>query len=226
MVKSLALTLAIVLLLVGCSPTPKVVEKIVERTRLVVQAVIVPQTVVVKETVLVEVARPQVAIATPLMTETSLPAATDTPLPPTPSQPARLSGSGDAVVDFDNPFTIGVAHITGNKEGRHFAVESYGKDGEGIDLLVNATDPYDGVRPLDFRGEVHTTRFVVKAPGKWEIEIASVWAVRSLAAPGSIKGKGDDVIALVGSKPDKAKITGNKESRYFAVSSYVSLTGR
>ena len=61
------LTLVFVLLCVGCSPTPKVMEKIVEQTRLVpqtvvvsqteivIQTVAVPQTIVVKETVVVVV---------------------------------------------------------------------------------------------------------------------------------------------------------------------------
>jgi len=156
---------------------------------------------------------------------TNTPAPTNTPLPPTPiPKPIVLTGTGDSIEDFDNYFDFAIVHIVGNSSGRYFGVTSYGADGEQIDMLVNTTDPYDGIKPLDFRDGEHTTRFEVKSNGEWTIEIFPISYARILTVPGSIEGSGDDVFFLDGSKPDLAKITGNNESRYFGVYSYGSYS--
>lgn len=77
--------------------------------------------------------------------------------------------------------------------------------------MVNTTDPYDGIVPLDFMADEHAARFEVKAHGDWTIEILPLSTARVLVVPGSIDGKGDDVILLTGSKPDTAIIKGNDE---------------
>ena len=77
MVGKLVLTLVVALLLMGCSPTPKAVEKIVEQTRVVLHTVEVPQTVVVQETVLV--------LQTVVVQETVQVVITVTPIPATPT---------------------------------------------------------------------------------------------------------------------------------------------
>ena len=87
-------------------------------------------------------------------------------------------------------------------------------------MLVNTTDPYDGVRPLDFNNGEHTTRFEVTASDEWRIEALPITSARILTVPGSIEGNGDDVIFVEGATPDLAKIKGNAESRFFAVKSY------
>lgn len=155
----------------------------------------------------------------PLPTKT--PAPTNTPLPPTPTpEPIVLTGTGDSVVDFENPFTVGIIHIIGNSSGRYFGVKSYSSNGESLELLVNTTDPYDGILPMDFRDGEHTTRFEVTAKGQWTIEILPLLSARSISVPGTITGKGDEVILLSGSKPDLAKIKGNSSGRYFGVTGY------
>ena len=154
---------------------------------------------------------------------TNTPAPTNTPDPPTPvPDPIVLTGTGDSIVDVDNYFKFAIVHIVGNSSGRHFAVINYSEDGESIDLLVNTSDPYDGIKPLDFRNGEHTTRFEINATGEWTIEILPISYARILTVPGSIEGSGDEVFFLDGSKPDIAKITGNNESRHFAVLSYGS----
>jgi hypothetical protein len=50
--------------------------------------------------------------------------------------PVAISGSGDDIVDLENPFPYGIVHITGNKGGRYFAITNYGADNEEYDLLV------------------------------------------------------------------------------------------
>lgn len=143
------------------------------------------------------------------------------PKPPTPApKPIEFTGNGDSIVDFINPFDVAITHITGNASSHHFAVTNYGIDGNSIDLLVNTTDAYNGIRPLDFGRDEHTTRFEVKASDEWRIEILPITSARVLIVPGVIEGIGDDVIFLDGATPDIAKINGNTESRHFAVISY------
>ncbi len=170
--------------------------------------------------------------ATPIPTEsrratTSAPILTPKPtttlIPPTKvPAPLIFNGKGDSVVDANNPYPVAIVHITGNAESRFFAVTNYGKDGSQIDLLVNTTEPYDGVRALDFGNNEHTTRFQVQSSGSWTILLSPVSAARQLNVPGTIRGRGDDVLHLTGGKPDLAKITGNASRRFFAVEGYSS----
>jgi len=155
---------------------------------------------------------------TPRPTSTPRPTNTKTPIP----QPIYLTGSGDTIIDFENTFQIAIVKINGNSASSHFAVINYGKNGDKYDLLVNTTDPYEGILPLDFHEDEHTTRFEVKAKGSWEITILPLSSARVLSVPGSVSGSGDDVILLIGSAPDIAIISGNSESRHFAVISYGS----
>jgi hypothetical protein len=159
---------------------------------------------------------------TPQPTDTPAPTFTPTIAPsPTPlPDPIVLTGTGDSVVDFDNPFSVAIVHVTGNAASRYFGVTTYDANGNQIDLLVNTTDPYDGVRPLDFRDDEHTTRFEVSADGDWVIEIKHLFEARKLDVPGTITGSGDDVFLLLGAAPDTATIIGNAEGRYFGVFAY------
>lgn len=143
------------------------------------------------------------------------------PAPPTPPPQNVFSGSGDTVISFDRTAEPAIVHIVGNTGSHHFAVTSYGSQGEYINLLVNTLDPYDGIRPLDFEGE-HATRFEVNATGAWTIEILPISAAHTLWVPGSLSGSGDDVIVLAGNTPDLATISGNSVSHHFAVIGYGS----
>jgi hypothetical protein len=163
-------------------------------------------------------------------TQTNTPEPTNTPKPtntPAPTEtptvtptPIVLTGTGDAIVDIDKGAEAALVHITGNSASRFFAVVNYDNAGEQIDLLVNTTEPYDGVRPLDFRDDEHTARFEVQADGAWTIEILPLSAIEKVEVPGEISGVGDYVFALVAGTPDTATITGNASSRFFAVMGY------
>jgi len=135
-------------------------------------------------------------------------------------EPIILSGSGDSVVDIEKPDKAMVVHIIGNKSSNHFAVINYDKEGERIELLVNTTESYDGIRPLDFENGEWTSRFEINASGSWTIEVLPLSSLRILSVPGSIKGKGDEVFLLMDDIPDLAKITGNAKSNHFAVLGY------
>ncbi|MBI2839232.1 MAG: IPT/TIG domain-containing protein [Acidobacteria bacterium] len=133
------------------------------------------------------------------------------------------SGSGDFVIDSSRPATPALVRITGNAGSDYFGVVSYTSSGGYIDLLANTTDPYDGIRPLDFEG-THAGRFEITATGAWAIEILPVSAAHSIVVPGAYAGSGDDVVALSGGTPNTANISGNAADRYFGVISY-SRTG-
>ncbi|OGO66743.1 MAG: hypothetical protein A2029_13840 [Chloroflexi bacterium RBG_19FT_COMBO_47_9] len=154
--------------------------------------------------------------STPVPTHT--PAPTDTPtIPPTP---IVLSGTGDSIVDIEKGSGPVLVHIVGNASSRHFAVKNIGSNNDVIDLLVNTTDPYDGIRPMDFLDGEHTYRFEVTATGGWSIEVLPLSTIHKLEIPGEITGQGDYVFAVVGGTPDTAIISGNSASRHFAVKGY------
>ena len=75
-----------------------------------------------------------------------------------------VSGFGDDVFYVDN---IGkTAEISGNANGRHFAVETWGEN--STDLLINTTDPYTGKVLVKSDAFV----FIVSASDSWEITLS------------------------------------------------------
>jgi hypothetical protein len=155
---------------------------------------------------------------TPEPTSTPTPEPTATPIP----QPVVYSGNGDNVVDIQKPGDPGdpvIAYIRGNAESRHFAVENFGATGEQIDLLVNTTEPYEGIVPIDFSSDEQTTRLQITSSGEWYIEIRPLSTARRVSVPGTIEGASDDVVIIDG-EPDTALIRGNPDSRHFAVIAY------
>lgn len=166
--------------------------------------------------------QPAATVDTPEVVATATPPATPTPTEPTATpeptttpEPIRLAGTGDLVVDVEKWPGPALASITGNAEGRYFGVTSMDTEGEIIDLLVGETEPYAGVRLIDY--DTHTARFEIQAPGDWTIDILPLSEARVLVVPGRIEGEGDEVILLAGDTPDTAIISGNAESRYFGV---------
>lgn len=149
---------------------------------------------------------------------TNTPAPTDTPTA-TPT-PIVLSGSGDSIVDIEKGPDPALVHITGNAGSSFFAVINYDANNEQIGLLVNTTESYDGVRPLDFRNDEHTARFEVQADGAWTIEVIPLTSIERVEIPGAMSGNGDYVFAIIGGTPDTAAITGNAGSDFFAVLGY------
>ena len=149
----------------------------------------------------------QVAVEGPTPTDTSVPTATPTVAPTPTPEPIAITGTGDAVVDIQREHSPAIVRITGNAEGRHFAVKSYDRENNPLDLLVNTAEPYEGIRPLDLKETEHTTRLEIKAVGDWTIKILPVSTARRLTVPGFLDGKGDDVILLEGEAPDTAHIT-------------------
>lgn len=180
---------------------------------------------IVEGTAIVRVTQPPEPTNTPRLISTPSPAPTATPAPI--QKPIVLTGSGSAVVDVDKTSQSVLVHITGNAASRHFAVTNYGAGNKKYDLLVNTTDPYDGIRPLDFLDQEHTTRFEVKAADDWTIEIVPLdWdrfrdEGRLVVVPGGYSGTGNDVFFVEGDC-DTATIAGNDAGRYFGIHAWYS----
>jgi hypothetical protein len=153
--------------------------------------------------------------ATPEPTSTPTPEPTATPAP----QPVVYSGNGDNVIDIQKPGDVVLAYIRGNAGARYFGIESFDDAGEQVDLLVNTTDPYEGVVLMDIRDDDNSTRLQVQAEGEWYIELRPLSTARRVSVPGTIEGTGDDVIIIDG-EPDIAQISGNADGRYFGVIGY------
>lgn len=153
---------------------------------------------------------------TPGPTRTPRPTLTPTPLP----EPLSVTGSGDAVINLTWPHGPALAVITGNRGGDHFAVKSLDANSEAIDLLVNTTDPYRGVRPINFTDE-EVRRFEVTATGSWTIEVRPLAMAERLQVPGRVQGSGDQVLFLAGRTPDTAHIEGNSSGDHFAVHGWI-----
>lgn len=162
--------------------------------------------------------------ATPAPTPTPAPTATPqaTPTPEPPSEPVYYSGNGDDVLTINKPRGPGsraLAFIRGNSEASHFAVSAFDAQGGQVALLVNTTDPYEGLVPLDFMDGEETTQLEVSSSGEWEIELRPLESMDIHNVPGEVIGRGDHVFGITGDAPT-AHIDGNENERHFAVAGY------
>jgi len=169
---------------------------------------------------------------TPTLAPTATSEPTATPEPTAIPEPVTLTGTGDSVVDAEGwQCQPGLVHITGNMGSDHFAVKNFDAAGEKLELLVNTTDPYDGVRPLDWMDDECTARFQVKGGGDWSITLLPLAPIPEvkrhwIGLPGTYKGEGDDVIILIGSNtPDLANVSGNASKYHFAVLAWTAKRG-
>ena len=157
---------------------------------------------------------------TPTTAPTPIPEPTPTPEPP--AEPITYTGTGDDFISIEKPEGLELAallHVRGNPESRHFAVLSFDEFGEQVSLLVNTTDPYEGLVPLDFMDGEYSTHLEINATGDWEIEIRPLALIDSYDVPGEVVGNGDYVFAIEG-QSQSVLIEGNPQERHFAVVGY------
>lgn len=216
MKRSNVVWLIVAILMAGCQPSQSSVETSIANTEVVKQTEL---AVVVLTMFPTETPLPTI---TPQPTKTPKPSATSTPIP----SPVVLSGVGDNVVDLDWPYGVAIVEIIGNPSSRHFAVTSYTKDNEYIDLLVNTTEPYYGIRMIDLLEEDTVARFEINATGEWQITIKSFLEVKRIDVPGEYSSIGDDVFIVTGDGCNTARIKGNASSSHFAVIAYSYSEGR
>jgi hypothetical protein len=121
-----------------------------------------------------------------------------------------LTGSGDAVVEVTKTAPgPAVVHISGNSASEYFAVRTLGTN----NVLVMTSEPYDGIRPLDWDGD-ESTGFEILATGPWRIEMLPLSAIPTFT--GSFNGNGNMVVHFTGAG-SLARITGNNERQHFEV---------
>lgn len=138
-------------------------------------------------------------------------------VPDTIPEAVVYSGSGDDVLEIEHPDGVYVFYIKGNDVSRHFSVKGYDENGNSVDLFVNTTDPYEGVT-ID--PNQITTMLEINSDGEWYIEVRSIWTCDIVSEAGLYEGMGDSVFLFDYNNCKTADITGNSESRHFAVKSY------
>lgn len=161
---------------------------------------------------------PTTATPSVRITATVTPAPTATPQI-LGSLPYTFTGVGDSIVDVSAYSDRLLALVVGgNSASRHFAVIPYDEDGDRLGSLVNTTDVYAGLLPLNLRG---TAAFLeIKAVGEWKI-VAYPLAVAPRIVKGEpYTGKGDFVLIVDDSSVRTATIIGNQADRHFAVHGY------
>jgi hypothetical protein len=171
---------------------------------------------------------PSTQTSTQTLEPTETPKSTNTPKPtntphPTPNitpmpKAIHVSGTGDEAVDIEKWEGPAVIYITNNtyRDESDFIVRSYGPDGEEIDLLANTTGKYEVACPMDFTEGELTTRLQIESSGEWLIQIFPLPEFRTVEAPGTIEGWGDEYIFLMG-EPDLLKIDATKAKSKFVV---------
>lgn len=152
---------------------------------------------------------------TPRPTSTPRPTATPTPTP----VPILLSGQGDTVIDLEKWKGPALTRIS-YTGGGNFAIWSYDEYGNKIDLLVNTIGTYEGTVPIDFLVDEFTTRFEVTSNGQWEIQVLPLQQIRRESIPGTMTGKGDEVLFLDGRNPDLLTADATTARGNFAIWTY------
>lgn len=138
------------------------------------------------------------------------------PEPYTPKDPIVYTGTGDDVIELDDLDYFYCFKISGNANSRHFAVKTYDSAGEYSELLVNTTEPYDG---LTYDPSYDVSMIEVTASGEWTIEVLDLITVDQVSAGDAYSGNGDSLFFI----PDHGKtatISGNSGAHHFAVKSF------
>lgn len=131
-------------------------------------------------------------------------------------EPVVYSGSGNSVIDVDADGKAYVFHITGNEDDRHFSVKAYNADGTRKTLLVNKSDPYDGIT-VDTKFE--TASLEITATGDWTVELVPLASCPNISSGQTVTGTNDAVI-IVKDSGKTASISGNDSDKHFAVKAY------
>lgn len=143
-----------------------------------------------------------------------------TTVAPTTTAPAPppMEGQGPSVVDVTKDDIPMLAYITANDAGRHCGITSYDSAGGRIELLVNTTEPYEGLRPLDFNVGEHTARLQVECEGAWRIDLRHIDTAVGVGPGETRVHRGDDVFVV--RDADTLTITGNAGARHMGIHAY------
>lgn len=131
----------------------------------------------------------------------------------------KYSGTGDDIVYINQYTQLVIAEITGNSSNSFFAVIPYLGE-ERYSSIVNTTDSYTGVVPLNFSSDNPDT-LQVSAVGEWTIVIKSVSTLPAFT-DNLISGTGDTVIQFFDNRDNYQDITvtGNETEQFFSIIPY------
>ncbi|MEZ0397147.1 MAG: hypothetical protein ABWK53_12065 [Anaerolineales bacterium] len=128
-----------------------------------------------------------------------LPRLSSTPSPTRISVPRVLVYNGERNAYFEIDKWRGRALLYVRYEGQgYFSLTCY--DSANLHTLtsVNTEGPYEGVLPLDFFPDEHTTRISIQASGPWLLEIRPLEMMERVTVPGRLEGRTDRVVRLEG----------------------------
>jgi hypothetical protein len=143
------------------------------------------------------------------------PTATTIPLP----VPAPLDGDGPASVDIvKDPNVPLAAYITANAAAQTCGITNYDAAGDQLDVLVDTSEPYEGIRPVDLGAGQPTSRFQVDCQGPWHIELRDASTLVGVGPGETRQHRGDDVFVVRGAHT--LSISGNAGARHLGVQAY------
>jgi len=195
-VRHLSIIFLFVLLITACSPTAEQIEAAIDKTNEAKPTN--TETSFPTPTSTFTLTFTPTNTNTPKPTNTKRPTNTPTPKP----EPIIFEGSGDDVIQFDK--WDGPAIVDAVREGGgHFAITSYDKDGEYLELLVNTIGPYQGKVSMDLLGfgDTNATMLEISASGPWQISIYPFDRdyQNQVSVPGSYENNTDDLVVVDGS---------------------------
>jgi hypothetical protein len=133
----------------------------------------------------------------------------------------KYTGTGDDVLMIEKPKAglPALLVVSGNSVSKNFSMISYSSNREYIDLLVNTTDAYSGIVPIDLPPSTETKMLKVTATGSWQISVYSIGAAQKISVEAPKTDSGDNVLWIEG-KASIADISGNSEGSNFSVIAY------
>lgn len=151
---------------------------------------------------------------------------TATPIP-LELRPVHITGSGDDLVSINKSDTAAVIDIKYTGDG-NFAVQTYDKNNEQIELLVNTIGSYSGRLLMDIRDTDHTERIQVESEGKWDMTITPLESanIKIIGLPGIYSSSGDNIFMFSPGNVDYARIDAPQSKGNFAVYVWSEGQGR
>jgi hypothetical protein len=133
--------------------------------------------------------------------------------------PAPLDGDGPASVDIiKDPSVPLAAYITANAAAQTCGISNYDAAGDQLDVLVDTSEPYEGIRPVDLGAGQPTSRFQVDCQGPWHIELRDASTLVGVGPGETRQHRGDDVFVVRGAHT--LSISGNAGARHLGVQAY------
>ncbi len=133
----------------------------------------------------------------------------------------EYSGSGDDILLVEKPDSDlpALLVIRGNSSSGFFSVSSYDENQEQIDLLVNTTNPYSGIVPVDLPVGTNTKMLEITATGSWVVNVYSIGSAPKVSSGSPKSDEGDNLLWIEG-EASLASISGNSASSHFAVEAF------